>query len=106
MDMINRLTELRMLNATVKGDLILSNRGLCSLHDIHQIFGEVDGSIFLSDNPIKSHVLGLLKIIKLRRVVMDNKVVQDILNKHLPEGDIFACQEELLDAGLDDYAKL
>jgi hypothetical protein len=29
-----------------------------------------------------------------------------IVNKYLPGGDIMECQDELIDAGLSEYAKL
>ena len=67
-------------------------------------------------NPIKSHVLGLLLIDGLEEVSFESfsigadaakhKVAQ-IINKHLKNGrDVFACQEELIEAGLDEYAQL
>lgn len=106
MDLSNCLIEMGTFNTTVKGDLVLSDKGLGSLQDINKIFVEIDGMLCLRYNPIKSHVLGLIKIKKLQGVVMDNKVAEGIINKHLPEGDIFSCQEELIDAGLEDYAQL
>ena len=37
----------------------------------------------------------------------DNKEVSAIINDHLKKDrDIFACQEELINAGFEEYAKL
>jgi hypothetical protein len=62
--------------------------------------------IDLGNNPILSNVLGLLKIEGLMVVYLLNKEVQAIINKYLPMGDIFKCQEELIEAGFEDYAKI
>ena len=60
-----------------------------------------------SNNPITSHVLGLMLIEDLQFVEFDNKQLQNIINKHLKEGrDVFECQNELMEAGLDEYAQL
>ena len=67
--------------------------------------------------PIESNVLGLLKIHNLKNVIFvrederdysKNKVllqVEKIINKYLPNGNIFDCQSELIDAGLGEFAK-
>jgi hypothetical protein len=103
---MTEISKLAPLGAIVKGDITLCGKGISSLHDIHKILNEVDGFIHLQDNPIKSDALSLLKIKKLKGVYMDNKALQEIINKHLPEGDLFDCQEELIDADLGDYAAL
>ena len=86
-----------------------------SLHNIHKYIKEMSVFSTLSffENPIKSHVLGLLKIKNLKEVILygtgDDKKLMDvetIINKYLPEGDLLKCQEELIDAGLDDFAQL
>jgi hypothetical protein len=73
---------------------------------------------------IESHVLGLLKIEGLRCAVfsVSDRIsdgasskyqshkfhkLDEIINRHLLTGkDIFACQEELIEAGFEEYAKL
>ena len=68
---------------------------------------QINGKIDLEDCPIKSHVLGLLKVKDLKEVKMDNKEVEEILNKHLKSGrNINKCKSELKDAGLEEYAQL
>ena len=63
--------------------------------------------------PIKSNVLGLLKIEDLKFVKFDAKIseVDNIINRHLnksPVGNkrVMEAQSELLDAGLDEFAQL
>jgi hypothetical protein len=63
----------------------------------------------VSGNPIKSHVLGVLLIHGVTEIKMDNNEVQNILNGHLPSKgmeSVLECQDELIEAGFDEYAKL
>jgi hypothetical protein len=102
----NQLTSLTGAPTSVTGDFHCSNNQLTSLKDIHKYIKSIGGNFYLVRNPIKSHVLGLLKIKGLKSVELDNKEVEKILNKYLPEGDILDCQQELIEAGLDEYAQL
>ncbi len=66
----------------------------------------------LSSNPINSGGLGLLLIKGLEKLVAvdcgEFTKAAEIINKYLEDGraGILTCQEELLDAGLDEYATL
>lgn len=98
-----------------EGIFDLSTNNFNSLKDIHKHIKEARELMFV-DNPIKSHVLGLLKINGLRQVTLTHVVVrpdekelarvEGIINDHLSEGDVFACQQELIDAGLEAFAQL
>ena len=80
---------------------------LTSLHNIHKQIKYIGGIAIFNKNPITSHVLGLLMIEGLKDIRIDNQVVQGILNNHLTgDRDVFACQEELIEAGLEDFAQL
>jgi hypothetical protein len=102
----NRLTSLEGSPEYVDGDFEASDNMFTSLHNIHKIVKTINGELDLMRNPIKSSVLGLLKIKNLDRVLLDNDKVRRIINKYLPEGDIVECQSELIEAGLDEFAKL
>lgn len=102
----NLLTSLEHAPKKIGAAFRCSHNKLTSLHNIHKQIESIDGMFHADHNPIKSHVLGLLKIKKLDWVNMDNIKVMDIINKYLPEGDIVACQQELIEAGLDEYAQL
>ena len=102
----NQLTSLTGAPTSVTGNFNCQGNKLTSLKDIHKQIKSIGETLYLSGNPIKSHVLGLLKIKRLKSVELDNKEVEKILNKYLPEGDLLDCQEELIDAGLDEYAQL
>ena len=66
---------------------------------------QINGEINLLGTPIKSHVLGLMKVKDLKEVKMDNKEVEEIINRHLRSRNINKCRAELEDAGLEEYAK-
>jgi hypothetical protein len=86
---------------------ICHSNNLTSLHNIHKQIKHIGGYVSFENNPIKSHVLGLLLIDGLKGVWMDHLQVETILNDHIQgDRDIFACQEELIEAGLEDFAKL
>ena len=102
----NKLTSLEGAPSSVGRNFSCHNNELTSLSTIHKIIKEVRGYMNFEDNPIKSSVLGLVKIKGLTNVIFDNKKLEKIMNKYLPLGDIFDCQEELIEAGLDEYAQL
>ena len=65
------------------------------------------GILYLKNNPVKSHVLGVLLIEGCKGITLDNDIVHLIINKHLEgERDVFACQEELIEKGFEEYAQL
>lgn len=118
----NKLTSLDGFPLFIGEYLNFSNNQITSLKDIGTLIKSVQ-HLQCDDNPITSNVLGLLKIRNLQSVKMYNdgksafkplvkeineklKIVEAIINKYLPEGDIMDCQNELIDAGLSEYAKL
>lgn len=82
-----------------------------SLLNVHKQIKHIGGS-FQLPNTIKSNVLGVMYIKGLKSIQFDQrtkkqKQVEIIINKHLSgDRDVHACQEELLEAGLGEYAKL
>lgn len=87
-----------------------NNPKITSLKSIHKQVTSMGGIFYAHNTQIKSHVLGLLLIKGCIGVQLDNKEVQAILNKYLPNtrGNkaVIECQSDLLDAGLDDFAEL
>ena len=102
----NELTSLEGSPAVIVGDFFCYSNKLKSLKNIHKIITRIDGILYCNNNPIKSHILGVLKIKNLQMIEIDNKKVQDIVNKYLPAGDILECQQELIEAGFEEYAQL
>lgn len=101
------LTSLEGAPSFINGNFYCVENRLESLHNIHKQIKRITGYANLRSNPILSHVLGVLQIDDLYRIYLDNLFVETILNKHLEgDRDIFACQEELIEAGLEKFAQL
>ena len=82
-----------------------------SLHNIHKHIKKIDNLCEIS-NQVKRNLLGFLKIkgpFSLICGVYDGdplwKAVK-IVDKHLGHRDLLACQEELIENGLEEYAQL
>jgi hypothetical protein len=101
----NYLTSLEGCPKEVKESFWCYRNRITDLHNIHKYIFSCR-YIDLRNNPIKSHVLGLLKIKNLEYVDLDNRKVQAIIVKYVPLGDIFECQSELIEAGFEEYAQL
>jgi hypothetical protein len=100
------LTSLEGGPRSVGGGVFLEFcKSLTSLQHVHLHLPEAL-SIFLSKVPITGPLLGLLRVKKLRRVVLDDDRLTGILNKYLPEGNPLACALELIEAGYEEQARL
>ena len=101
------LSNVSKLPKTIMSNLDCRNNKIDSLRGIQKYVKTIKGTADFTNNPIKSHVLGLLEIDGLKSVMLDNKKVAAIINKHLKgDKDVIACQEELIDAGFEDFAQL
>jgi hypothetical protein len=112
------LTELGIKKPIKIGaDFWLYRCGLTSLKGIHRQVKQILGVASFEANPIRSHMLGLLKIEGLQEIKFDlenhggaktkGDTVTAIINRHLENGrDVIACQDELIDAGYEEYAQL
>jgi hypothetical protein len=131
-----QLTSLKHMPKKVGGDLKgFGNSKMTSLEGLGDIGGEIILSacttlrsiseikkatrLDISGCPLITNMLYLFKIKGLIHVTVWNKNIsqtdherkmkrlQEILNKHLAgDRDIMECQEELIEAGLEEYAKL
>ena len=102
----NRITSLEGAPKHIGGWFWCNDNYLTSLEGIHEQILEINGFAMFHRNPIKSHVLGLLLIKRLKSVEFDNKQLEKIINKYLPLGDVMECQNELIDAGLEEFAQI
>jgi hypothetical protein len=103
----NKLTSLEGAPTSIGLALLCGDNELTNLKNIHKQINFIGRHADFHNNPIKSHVLGLLLIDNLTQVILDNREVQGIINDYLATSrDVFDCQNELMDAGLDEYAQL
>jgi len=106
----NQLTSIEGSPASVGGNYRCFNNKLTSLTGIHKILKQMNGTFYVNKNPLKSNVIGLLLVKGCKKVKLDNKQVEEIMNRHLqsPFGNkrVIECQSEMLDAELRDWAEL
>ena len=105
---LNRLTSLKGITKNIGHSLNCSNNLIASLKGVHEHVTGVGSMFDATGNPIKSHVLGLMLIDGLKAIRLDNKQVGEILEKHLGKGraGMLMAQEELIEAGLEEFAQL
>ena len=105
---VNKLTSLEGAPSHIGVGIYCSHNKLASLKDVHKHVTEIKGKFYAIKNPIKSHVLGLLLIKGITEVRLDNEQVTEILNRHLGKGraGMLMAQEELIEAGLEECARL
>ena len=105
----NKLKSLEGCPQTVGGYFnCYNNKKLTSLTRINFYVHEINGTggADFEGCPIKSNVLGILKIRGLKKVKFTDKQLEEIMNKYLPMGNISECMDDLLDAGFSkEYCK-
>jgi hypothetical protein len=108
----NELTSLEGVAREIGGDLSCSDNKLTSLEGIHKIIKRVDGVFYCARNPIKTGGIGLILIEGLTRIPLSSTDEYydafKIIKKYLGQGKkgLLLCQDELIDAGYEKYAKL
>jgi hypothetical protein len=101
------LKNLSWLPSHVGGTLDVSATGIKSFTGISTRVKYVGNSIALPSTPIPSHCLGLLLIGGAPGFTCSSdEDVARILNNHRGTGDIIAAQDELIDAGYIDQARM
>ena len=101
----NKFSSLRGAPSIIHKNGFFQNNELTSLHNIHKEILEAE-ELYFQKNPIKSNILGLLKIKNLKLVKFDDEKLEAIIKKYLPMGNLLECQQELIDTGLEEFAKL
>jgi hypothetical protein len=93
--------------APAKCDILdFSWNKLSNISDLHKRLVSCR-KLDLKDNPIKSGALSLMRIKGLQSVALSNPKLSEIINTALRDGtDILEVQDQLLDAGLEEFAKL
>lgn len=86
--------------------LTITESKITSMHNIHKHVKIMGDTLYA--HGVTSSVLGVFMIKGVTRLVIDRVNVHMIVDKHMQDDqlDIFTCQQELLDAGLVEYAKL
>jgi hypothetical protein len=104
----NQLTSLEGAPNTIGGYFFCGgNQELTSLQGVYKIIKKINGRLYITDTPIKSGGIGLILIEGLTKIY-SNLPAFKIINRYLGQGKkgLLRCQEELVDAGYEEYAKL
>lgn len=103
----NRLTSLEGAPKEVGGHFYCHDNQITSLKDIHKQIIKMNGGFHCHHNEIKSHVLGLLLIPGIK-VIASAEKWGPILNDYIGSGrkGLLDCQNELIEAGLEEFAQL
>ena len=100
-----QLTSLQGAPQYVGGDFSCWQIKMLSYSGIDKNIKRIDG-IFLGHEDA-THLLGLLLVKGIKQILINNSGPTDkIMNKYLGTGDILSAQDELIDAGLFDQARL
>jgi hypothetical protein len=113
----NMLTSFEGISPIIHGNLWIGGNPIKSFKDIHKHIKKVGGTVFLGRHiDIKSHILGLVLIDGSFTIVTaagspEFTKALAIISKYTKilkktKADLIECQNELIDAGLEDYAQL
>jgi hypothetical protein len=97
-----KITSLEGAPQSVGSDFYCSNTQITSLQGAPQSVG---GNFYCSGTPLCG-LLRLLDIQGLKHVVFDYGPIDAILDKYVGTGDILSAQDELIDAGFKDQARM
>lgn len=87
----------------INGDVYISK---CNIKSFDHLPKEINGTLNMSVNGAKD-ILKILNIKKLISVSLNAPLdVVKILNKHVKTRDMIECQEELIEAGFKEWARL
>ena len=103
----NLVTSLEGTPHTVGGGFSCASNQLTSLEGVHKIIKKINGMMNLRGNPIESGGIGLIMIDGLTKIISDLPAFR-IIEKYLGQGKkgLLLCQDELIEAGYEEYAKL
>lgn len=109
----NSVTSIEGMPEIINGRCDISQNKITSLHNIHKVIRQLNGTLYVDSGNIKSCVLGLLLIPGQFRVGDDVRrghgtTWKDIINRHQGQGKngVMRAQGELIDAGYRDLARL
>lgn len=115
-----KLTSFEGAPEHVVGSVYIVCNKIPSFHNVHKQFKRIDGTlnlIFTKQAELKNSILGFLMIEGLKDIVIAKNNNRrgplwdafKILEKHFENKSketIFECQQEMIDAGLEEFAKL
>jgi hypothetical protein len=107
----NSLTSLDGCPSQVSNDFVCYRNKLISLKDVHKHITKIGGGFECYNNPIQSHILGLMMIDiggEITTRLGNGTNVDEVLNKWKNQGrkGVLGCQRDLIAAGYKELAQL
>ena len=107
----NKLTSLEGCPSQVGGNFWCHENKLTSLHNVHKRITKIGGIFVCRNNPIQSHILGLMMIDiggEITTRLGNGTNVDEVLNKWKNQGrkGVLGCQRDLIAAGYKELAQL
>lgn len=100
-----RLEDKGWLPEHIHGSFDCSLSPTLSLSGIHKVVKTIESHVYCRRN--STHILGVLMIPRVRVYIGDTGgPVDTIMNKYINTGDVISAQDELIDAGFINQAKL
>jgi hypothetical protein len=106
------LTSIEGIPNKIQGSMHLEHNHITSLKGINKL-KEMDGGIFVHGCPIVGHILGVFFIkgcLGVHSYSSDSDLwkAAEIVNAHISKGraGLLACTQELIEAGLSDFAQI
>ena len=99
------ITTVTGMPQSIGGYFSCGTSNLTSLHGIHKQIKHIGGNFYCKEDT--THLLGLLLIDGITHFYIDEQgPIDDIFNKYVGTGDILSAQDELIDAGFIEQARL
>ena len=105
---MNNQFDWKLLPTEIDSDLAFTRfANVKDLKGIDKHFKKINGSVYFYQAP-ERNMLGLLKIKGIKDISFGNgsHKLENIFNKHFGTDDLFACQDELIDNGFIEQAKI
>jgi hypothetical protein len=106
--MNRQLTKLPAVKfGTIGTFFYCTDNELTSLEGVHKIIKKIGGAFYCWGSPIKTGGIGLILIEGLTRIRSDQPAFK-IINRYLGQGKkgLLRCQDELIEAGYEEFARL
>ena len=108
---INKLTSLEGCPSQVGGNFYFQDNQVSSLHNVHKHISNIGGNFVCKNNPIQSHILGLMMIEiggEITTKLGNGTDVDEILNRWKNQGrtGVLGAQRGLLALGYKELAQL
>ena len=88
----------------IKGHFSVFGSNAASMSGLHKHVRHIGGQVVCRTDA--THLLGLLLIDGVENIDVDRGPIDKILMNHIGAHDVISCQDELLDAGFVEQAKL